>query len=442
MKYMRSLLLIIITLCTISNIWAQDDYYYCNGKKLALTKQITRNKTLSAHYDKDGREMATTGYIYVKLKSIKDTSLLRKISEKYNLTIYQQDKYMPLWFVINKDKNNKESTISIANNMYETGLFAECSPDLAVNGQEISYDPLVWSQWNLYNPNQKGADINVSEAWNYSTGRNVVIAFVDEGIELTHIDLAANIYHKSYDAKNDTVPSKIYGAHGTNCAGIAAAIRNNGLLISGVAPDAKLMSISNTINIVDSLSAFNNARGINWAWKNGADIISLSWNCMNLRIVEEAIDSAITYGRNGKGCIVVKSAGNFNKPITFPGDCKGVITVANVNKYGERSRDSNHGYNMFISAPGTEITYTDLNNKSGISCGTSLAAPHVAGVAALILERNPNLTVWKVREIIAKTANKLPTLTLNQQKEFGSWSEYCGYGLVNASEAVQAAIYY
>ena len=186
------------------------------------------------------------------------------------------------------------------------------------------------------------------------------------------------------------------------------------------------------------------ARGINWAWKKGADIISCSWHCAEQPQIVEAIDSAMTRGRNGKGCIIVKSAGNggYNS-ITFPGS-GGVMAIANLRKFGDR-RDSgetasNYGQEMFLSAPGTEILSTIPGNLIDIFTGTSMAAPHVAGVAALMLERNPSLTVWQVREILARTAKKLDSMGLDINNTYGLWNEYFGYGLVDAYEAVLGAI--
>lgn len=460
-------LITLLLLLFVYGAWAQEQgaYYYCKSRKIPLVKQPTHTvadkltqtllgkiplvkqptRSMSTMYaDNCGKLVMSTKYIYVKIKSEEDISVLYNTAEKYGLSVESQDEFMPLWFVLINPSFPDINSVDISNEIYETGLFEECSPDFIIDGKEISYDPYIKEQWGLYNYLTTNADICVSDAWNYSTGKGVVIAIVDEGIELTHVDLAPNIYHKSYDAMTGTSPSLVYGNHGTHCAGIAAAVRNNGTQISGVAPDAKLMSVSNNID-ESELCARNMARGINWAWKNGADVISMSWACMDLGIVRDAIDSALVKGRNGKGCVLVKSAGNGHKPyITFPGTCEGVISVANMTKYGEinssKANGSNYGDEMFVSAPGTVILSTVLNNSIDFYTGTSMAAPHVAGVAALMLERNSNLTVWQVREIIARTAKKLKTLDLSDFREYGAWSKYCGYGLIDAHKAVLESI--
>lgn len=259
------------------------------------------------------------------------------------------------------------------------------------------------------------------QAWNYATGRGIKIAIVDQGIELTHQDLAANIYPLSYDTETSSSPSKIYGYLGTHCAGIASAIRNNGLQIAGVAPNAKLMSVSNSLTLSANYE-YKLANGINWAWNNGADIISCSWRCTDQPIIREAIDDAVTKGREGKGCVFVKSAGNYTSShptfdISFPGDySEDVIAVTNMTNEGEINSTSCFGENVLVIAPGTQILSTMLNNTVGYKRGTSMACPHVAGVAALILERNPSLSQTEVRKIIAKNAKKIGVYPYNRKK--------------------------
>lgn len=251
-----------------------------------------------------------------------------------------------------------------ANAIYETGKFAASVADFVSNDKLISYDPNVTHQWGLYNPIYEGMDISISPAWNYSTGRGIKIGISDDGIELTHSDLAANIYPLSYDTESGTSPSRVFDPHGTHCAGIAAAVRNNGIYIAGVAPDAKLASISNSL-ASSANSRMKRADGINWTWKHGVDIIS----------------------------------------------------------------------NLDIMAPGSDILSTVLNNSIDKMFGTSMACPHVAGVAALILARNPRLTVQQVNNIIEKTAKKI-SVNNNVNKSNGTWNYKYGYGLVDAYNAV------
>ena len=92
---------------------------------------------------------------------------------------------------------------------------------------------------------------------------------------------------------------------------------------------------------------------------------------------------------------------------------------------------------MFVAAPGASILSTMPNGSTAKMSGTSMACPHVSGVAALILSRNPDLSALEVREIIAKSAIKIGTKPYNIMKEFGLWNEYYGYGILNAANAVK-----
>ena len=446
---MKILLLLILMFMGTYGIHAQELFFYDGAKKCALTRHVATRSASEAYIDANGTYMEVTGSIYVKLKSLGDKELLDAVAKKYGLTVARQSEYLPLWFVLRAGKRDV-SVLQVANEIYETGRFAVCRPDFAIDAREISYDPDVLRQWGLYNSGNPyddtlynyvaGVDINASPAWNYSTGRGVVIAIVDEGVDMTHNDLAANVYSESYDTRDKGL-SHVYGEHGTHCAGIAAAVRNNGVQICGVAPDAKIMSVSDELYYTPEQEYFL-AAGIMWAWKHGADIISCSWRSVGKNsIVVNAIDSAMIKGRGGKGCVVVKSAGN-GKDISYPGNHEGVIAVGNLKPDGVIASNSSHGENMFICAPGTSVLSTVPNDQTKRLSGTSMAAPHVAGVVALMLERNPDLTVLQVRKILAKSARKLKTMTFSEEKEYRIWSEYYGYGLVDALNAVLMSIEY
>ncbi|MCD8385264.1 MAG: S8 family serine peptidase [Bacteroidales bacterium] len=381
--------------------------------------------------------LCPTGYINVKLNASSDYPLLRTFAIRYDCAVAGHNRFMPLWYTIRVQEETTLGSVEIANALYETGLFAAVTPCFWFDPLEISYDPNVYDQWNLYNPTYEGIDISASKAWDYATGHGVKIAVIDQGVELTHADLAANIYPLSYDAYTDSSPSGLYGDHGTHCAGIAAAVRNNNVQIAGVAPDAQIMSVS-ALNGPTSNGMLVMSDAINWAWKNGADILSCSWSCRNRNeLIENAIDSAVCRGRQGKGCIFVKSAGNTGDSITFPGGySEDVIAVGNLTSAGIINDGSCHGPNLLVCAPGTDILSTVLNDAIDYNTGTSMACPHVSGVAALILERNPNLTAQQVRAIMASNAKKVGPLSYDTVKAYGTWNEYYGYGLIDAYQSI------
>lgn len=481
---------ILAFLCAIS-VSAQDSYYYYHGEKVQLEIDNTKFVAISSAssntplnssqgftlldiikddsfkvelYESDSNNtfseeaflniapetisiapcfkyhntpLIPDGYIDVKLKNSKDIALLNEFSKRMHFEIADQNQFMPLWYSLKITPGQGHNPIDIANKLYETHLFASSSPSFMYDMDEISYDPLVHEQWNLYNSSNPNYDISVSEAWNYSTGKDVVIAFVDRGVYLQHPDLKDNAYSKCYDVGLDKEVNTIYNDHGTHCGGIAAAVRNNGNQIAGVAPDAKIMSVSIPIG---SNHNINVANGINWAWKNGADIISCSWKTIPKECVEDAIDSALVYGRSGKGCVIVKSAGNEGADggISYPGNYRPeVLAISSLSHDGSISSFSSHGDNMFVAAPGASILSTMPNGSTAKMSGTSMACPHVSGVAALILSRNPDLSALEVREIIAKSAIKIGTKPYNIMKEFGLWNEYYGYGILNAANAVK-----
>ncbi|MDR1345891.1 MAG: S8 family peptidase [Bacteroidales bacterium] len=291
----------------------------------------------------------------------------------------------------------------------------------------------------------------------YSDGYGVKVAVVDQGIQLNHPDLAANIYPYSYDCQTGTSPSNVYGYHGSHVAGTVAAVGNNNLQVVGVAYGSQLMSVSNSLLVRQPNVSEKLADGINWAWQNGADIINNSWGAsvnsgepydsLQSIMLEDAISDALYLGRNGKGTIVVFASGNdYENQVTYPACYMPYLTVVGaIQQNGERAIFSNYGKKLDVVAPGVDILSTNEYSGTMTMSGTSMAAPHVAGVAALILSVNPNLTRLQVNNIIEVTAQKIrPDLYRYDDGDpynypNGPWDSLVGYGLVNAYEAVLLA---
>ncbi|WP_052102402.1 S8 family peptidase [Porphyromonas gingivicanis] len=396
---------------------------------------------MPCYKDTSGLELLSTTDINVKLKKASDISSLKRYAQEHALEIVQQDPFMPLWYVVAITPASGGNVLEVANRMYETGLFASVAPDFAFDAQECTYDELFTDQWGLFNFENLGIDLGICTAWNVSTGNGIKIAIVDSGVELNHSDLQSNIFPQSYNTITNSSPALVYGSHGSHCAGIAAAVRNNGIFIAGVAPDAKIMVASFSFSLGSSSHL---ARGINWAWQNGADVISCSWRSSESTLLEEAIDGALFSGRNGRGCVFVKSAGNAGLPpngsnssITYPGAYRPeVLTVGSITSSGLRSYFSSVGPRLDIVAPGSDILSTVPGNSVALNSGTSMAAPHVAGVAALILQKNPSLTGEQVRNIIKRSARKVGDMNYNTVTPLGTYNTYYGYGLVKADQAL------
>lgn len=423
------------------------DFWKEDSKSVILTPSFrTTNST----------EVFVTPYLNLRLKTEQDIELLTSYAEKYELKMVKQDPLMPLWYILAITQDCDKNPLEYANLLWESGKFAEATPDFCSNDlacsldlvspndlacfNDLTYpnDPLFNLQWGLHNGSFPNIDISACSAWNISTGKNVKIAIIDTGVDMNHIDLAANISNLSYDTETDTSPSILYGDHGTQCAGIAAAIKDNGIQIAGVAPEATIVSISNSME-GSTNSQLKRANGIIWAYQNDVDIISNSWRSTTYHAaIDEAIHDAFRYGRHGKGCIIVFAAGNgHGSGVDYPANSNDtIIAVSAIKNSGVLSLFSNYGPQLDLVAPGQYVLTTLPNDSIIYDEGTSLACPHVAGVAALILERNSELTVSQVNSILNSTAKKIPGVDFTIIKPDGLWNNKYGYGLVDAYSAV------
>ncbi len=443
-----------------------DNKIYPNSSFDIIVKKL--NDTITSHYfdinseimapcyvDNYGNDIVPTNGIYIKLKDRSDYNILKSVSDKWGLKIVRQNKYLPLWYTLTITPESRKNSIEIANTIYETGLFKNCEPSFIYTIEDISWDLDISYQWGLHNSTRENIDINASSAWNIATGKGIKIGVIEGGgIETSHCDLFENIYPLCYDAELDIqqiAPNK-YEDHATFVAGIISATRNNGIGISGVAPDAKLISVRTSYG-TDFDSEYK-ALGILWACINGADILNCSWGTQYSDLLQDAINYVLTYGRNGKGCILVKSAGNTSSVVeedgeiikiqgefTYPaGSIDNILVVGSCSRNGYRATDSAYGNALDVVAPGVTIYSIRTNNNFSHGSGTSAAAPHVAGLAALILERNPDLTGQQVRDIIEQNTIKIGSqeYTIVDGRPNGTWNEEYGYGLIDAYKALLA----
>jgi len=360
---------------------------------------------------------------------------------------------MPLWYILSLKGSVFNNSIEATNYFFETGLFQEVDPAFMFNFQtSCTNDPMFGQLWGLRNTTNAGIDINICNAWTITRGAGVSVAVIDQGIDPNHDDLRGNFHSLSFNAQIGQSPSAFVSSqnHGTHVAGIIGGIRNNGLQVVGVAPEARIMRVSHSLSTARPNASAELASGISWAWYEArADVINNSWgdwggqhfNLLHSAVLESAIESALRYGRNGKGAIVVFASGNtgLSNRVDYPGSSHDdILVVGSINANGRRSSFSNHGNRLNVVAPGNNILSTNNNNDTITMSGTSMAAPHVAGIAALILSVRPDLTQAQVRRAIESTAQRLRNYSFNVNRPNGPWNNQVGHGLVNAYAAVRA----
>ncbi|MFN0049428.1 MAG: S8 family peptidase [Cytophagales bacterium] len=408
----------------------------------------------------NGKEIPLSDVFYVRLKSEKDTTELKKLVLENNCTNMKKVELMPLWFSLKIDVNSKFNALEMANLFYETGLFAKVDPGFMLEFKPAcSSEPKFNEQWSLNTTESGQHDINLCEAWTITKGSpSVLVAVNDSGIDTTAEEFNGRLYHKSFCSQYsfNYAYNTDWSDHGTNVASVIAANENNSLMV-GVAPNVKLMNISHSLAFIENATV-HHAKAISWAWRNGAQIINNSWGdagsseyeSLKSEILEDAIDSALVHGRNGLGTILVFSAGNYNKNfVEYPGSYNsGILVVGASNRQGQRTLfpsegfGSSYGTALDLVAPGLGISVVSKGNVyNNTTNGTSFAAPHVSGVVALILSIAPNLTREEVVYIIEKTAQK--TGGYNYQPNVGhpngTWNQEVGHGLLDAYAALQLA---
>ncbi len=393
-------------------------------------------------------EIGITNEFSVILKNDADLPKLKHLAEENGVLFLGKEAIRKEYYALACTIDSKGNALEMANLFYETGLFEAANPEMLTKiSPGVIMDPAFPDQWNLHNTTNLGNDINYLNA--YSLGfphiDDVIVAVIDNGVVSHHPDLP--LYHLSFDAHTLSTPSVVYGSHGTNCAALIGAQHNNEG-IAGIAPGVKLMPISIKYDADPGdgwTSSADIARGIRWAVNNGADILSCSWGNGGSSVdINREIQYALTEGRDeNRGCIVVFATMNDSRStVSYPANSNpGILAVGNMTSIGKRNGSSNYGKELDIVAPASHIPTLSTNLGTTYFSGTSAACPQVAGVAALILSANPNLTSKQVGDIIELTAQKVGGYgySLKPDRPNGTWHSEMGYGLVDAYAAVALA---
>jgi thermitase len=315
----------------------------------------------------------------------------------------------------------------------------------------------IAKQWQYNNTGVNGikedADIDAFEAWaSGATGASSVrVAVLDTGIDLSHEDLQGQVpANGSANFTNSRTLDDLYG-HGTHVAGSVAAKSPNGIGVSGTCPKCSVLNVK-VLGDNGSGSWSGIANGIVWAADHGAQVINMSLGSYAAsQTVEQAVQYArASVGANGqpkKPALIAAAAGNDGGnlglfPAAYsapPYNYDNVIPVGATDSKDEKASFSNFGGNWVkLAAPGVSILSTATDHRSTLFptgpkyatlSGTSMATPHVAGVAALVISRCPNLSYVAVIAALTETADTVPGTG-------SAYTDYWIYGRVNANRAV------
>lgn len=340
--------------------------------------------------------------------------------------------------------------------------------DQLMHATLVPNDARLSEQWGFGTSN---ASINVRPAWDKATGTGVVVAVIDTGIT-SHADLNANIL-PGYDFISDAAMARDGGGrdnnandegdwyaanecgagypasnsswHGTHVAGTIAAVTNNTTGVAGTAYNAKVVPV----RVLGKCGGYTSDIADAIVWASGGTVSGVPANANPAEVINMSLGGggscSTTYqnainGAVSRGTTVVVAAGNSNANVSssVPANCANVIAVAATTSAGARASFSNYGAGIDVSAPGQAILST-LNSGTTVPAaasyasynGTSMAAPHVAGVVALVQSVAPTaLSPAAIETLLKNTARALP----------GACSGGCGAGIVDANAAVTAAL--
>jgi subtilisin family serine protease len=420
-----------------------------------------------------------TENLFVKFHDGVAKTRCEQLLRKYKLSIKREINYAKRAYFAGAREGIGTKVFDLAAKLLNERDVELCHPELV---RQRSLRQAFPQQWHLKKTKVGNKTINahanVEAAWAVSQGQGVVIAIIDDGFDKTHEEFKGagkvvsprDATHKT----NDPSPG-VRDKHGHACAGVACANGKHGA--SGVAPKAKLMPI----RLSSALCSQNEADAFAWAVAHGADVISCSWgpddgdwwdpsDPLHHEIsplpdsTRLAIQHAVTNGRNGKGCVIFWAAGNGNESVDNDHYAANpdVIAVGACSDKGKRSAYSDKGRALWCCFPSDDgdpsltpgIWTTDLSGHPGYNHGnvkkgdangnytndfggTSSATPGAAGVAALILSKNPNLTQTQVRDILKRCCDQIDKT--GGKYDAQGHSKLYGYGRLNAKRAVDLA---
>ena len=434
-----------------------------NSKSLSVGNYIS-----DIYRDKEGHKLIILPRFAIKMKS---GHAINEVLIKYgNYLSFDQTEINI--YKVNCNVDNAEEVLTINKEINSMKSVEWCEPMMIGEAQKFNeYESYQYYINNIgQNGGTPGIDINVVPVWSFlSANTSLIVAVLDDGVQRNHEDLNGAVldgmtvdYPNEYGDPLNEFSNYYYNgyyysdskSHGTACAGIIAA-KDNTVGIRGVASGVKILPINinpypQPTNLVYPTLWYEKiGDAITWAYNTkGADVISCSWGFSYNSYISNALTNAMTYGRDGKGTIVVCASGN-NLPglaVAFPANLDNTIAVGAINNNGQIWNYSGRGSTLDLVAPSGacsnsgDVVTTDRSAPKGYNTsdnytytfgGTSAACPQVAGVAALMLSANPNLTVSQVRSKLRSTARDLGAT---------GYDTTYGYGLVDAYAAVCSAL--
>ncbi|MEZ4955101.1 MAG: S8 family serine peptidase [Saprospiraceae bacterium] len=429
-----------------------------------------------------------TENLYLQFKDELKKADCKAIMKKYNLQVKEELGVTKHAYFVEGPKGTGLGVFELAEKLLKEKDVACCHPELVRERKFKFVHPMQWHlKQTVINGLTISQHVDAEAAWKISKGKDITIAVLDDGVDESHEEFQGKIVSPRDTIVNmdDANPKHVADRHGTACAGVACA--GGKKKAWGVAPEAKLMPIR-----LGSIGSISETKAFKWAADNGADVISCSWGPMDgawwnpndplhtslARMPDSAkaaIDYAIEKGRGGKGCVITWAAGNGNEDVKFDeyASYEKVIAVAACNDQGKRSVYSDFGDAVWCCFPSNDFDMPAFNhprpltpgiwttdrsgdrgyNSGGFNAehivgdeagnytatfgGTSSACPGVAGIAALMLAVNPDLTYQQVKEIMKNSCDRI-------DEQFGSYdteghSPFYGYGRINALKAVENA---
>ncbi|HUU89859.1 MAG TPA: S8 family serine peptidase, partial [Phycisphaerae bacterium] len=421
-------------------------------------KAVGKTRYLAPLYSLNGETVAIIPEIGVRLKNGHDRQAFDAFCQANGFTIIRRLEFTEQEYLLDPGAPDADGVFDAVEKLSTAPGVEWAEPNfgfqLRFHGPITPNDPYYPSQWHLNNTGQSGgianADIDAPEAWEISTGSsNVIVAVLDQGVDIDHPDLIPNLVpgYDFYD--DDTIPDPmgVDEGHGTACAGLIAAKGNNNIGVTGVAWHCKIMPIRICGPAGDAfVTNAEIADAFRWAAQQGAHIMSNSWGGGSPSSILYSAIKEVTaiggMGRGGKGCVVFFSSGNENTGVVYPAKYPEVIAVGAVDKRNQRCSYSNYGSELDLVAPSGygDLWTTDVLGQAGYNNsntsildytdkmdGTSGACPIAAGVAALVLSVSPQLNRTEVQDLLQSTAQDLGATGRDN---------YYGYGRVNAYAAL------